>query len=82
MCAGVQDINNTVTLDTADPICLVSDAMFDEAHISGCNTYTSIQFNNSCMFFILALMAHYDNTVLCHMDHDAYSRHGGLEINC
>jgi len=33
-------------------------------------THTLLQFSNSCTFFILAIMGHYNSTVLCHMDHD------------
>ena len=82
MCIGVKDICNTITFSTADPTFLISSVMFVEVHISGCNIYTSISVITHVCFSILTLMSQFDSTVLCHMNHDAYSKHGGLLINC
>ena len=80
MCTGVKDIYNSVTLDTADPTCLVSNAVFDEAHICASNTCISI---NSVTHVCFSYWPSWVTmTAVCHMNHDACSEHGGVEVKC
>jgi len=81
VCIGVKDIYNTVTLDIADPTCPVSSTMFDGVHVSGCNTYTSINsITHVCFSYWPSAVIM--TALFCHVDDDAYSGHGGLKLNC